>query len=215
MANTKLSPELLAELAMLKLLPDEDIDTDDIPEVTDWSNARRAAFYEGKLETRNYNVAAIANWFLDRLQRANVGVSNLSLNKIVFFAVERALVENSVLLTPARIEAWNHGPVFREIYHALKGNESSTIRSRISTYSIPLRRMVEAKEDFLPADVALFERVAESYGKMSASRLVTLSHREKEAWYSVWHFRGRTNPGMEISPAIILRTAPQQRNLDG
>ena len=37
--------ELDAELEALVLLPDDQIDTSDIPEVTDWSKAVRGAFY--------------------------------------------------------------------------------------------------------------------------------------------------------------------------
>ena len=34
-----------ADLAVLEALPDEDIDTSDIPEATDWSDAVRGKFY--------------------------------------------------------------------------------------------------------------------------------------------------------------------------
>lgn len=34
-----------AELSVLEALPDEQIDTSDIPEISDWSNARRGLFY--------------------------------------------------------------------------------------------------------------------------------------------------------------------------
>ena len=44
--NTKpLSPEMAAELAVLAALPDETINLDDIPEITDWSGAVRGKFY--------------------------------------------------------------------------------------------------------------------------------------------------------------------------
>ncbi len=36
-----ISPELMAELAILEAMTDEEIDTTDIPEVTDWSGAVR------------------------------------------------------------------------------------------------------------------------------------------------------------------------------
>ncbi len=37
--------ELQAEIETLADLPDEQIQTDDIPEVQDWSNAKRGVFY--------------------------------------------------------------------------------------------------------------------------------------------------------------------------
>ena len=39
------SPAIKADLAALEALPDEDIDTSDIPEGTDWSDAVRGEFY--------------------------------------------------------------------------------------------------------------------------------------------------------------------------
>ena len=43
--SSKLTDKQRAELKTLKELPDELIDTSDIPEVVDWSNAKRGVFY--------------------------------------------------------------------------------------------------------------------------------------------------------------------------
>jgi hypothetical protein len=43
-----LSPELAAELVALEAMPDETIDTSEIPEVRDWSGAQRGRFYQPK-----------------------------------------------------------------------------------------------------------------------------------------------------------------------
>jgi uncharacterized protein (DUF4415 family) len=43
--SSKLSPEQLARLERLSALPDEAIDTSDIPEVRDWTDAKRGLFY--------------------------------------------------------------------------------------------------------------------------------------------------------------------------
>ena len=40
-----LSPEGQSEIRDLANMPDSDINTDDIPEITDWSDARRGLFY--------------------------------------------------------------------------------------------------------------------------------------------------------------------------
>ncbi|HEY5208698.1 MAG TPA: BrnA antitoxin family protein [Stellaceae bacterium] len=45
-ANSKrLSATVRAELEALKALPDDQIDTSDMPEITDWSGAKRGVFY--------------------------------------------------------------------------------------------------------------------------------------------------------------------------
>jgi len=40
-----LSPEMRKQVAKLKAMRDEDIDTSDIPEITDWSGAVRGKYY--------------------------------------------------------------------------------------------------------------------------------------------------------------------------
>jgi len=41
----KLTAQQIKELEALAAMPDDQIDTSDIPEVTDWSGARRGVFY--------------------------------------------------------------------------------------------------------------------------------------------------------------------------
>ena len=41
----KLTDKQQAELSALEALPDDRIDTSDIPEISDWSDARRGLFY--------------------------------------------------------------------------------------------------------------------------------------------------------------------------
>lgn len=43
--SNRLTERQKAEIAALAALPDEEIDTGDIPEVLDWSGAVRGAFY--------------------------------------------------------------------------------------------------------------------------------------------------------------------------
>ena len=50
----QLTPEQQAEIDALAALPDDQIDTQDIPEVSDWSGAKRGMFYRPiKRQTSN------------------------------------------------------------------------------------------------------------------------------------------------------------------
>ena len=49
-----------AELAALAAMSDDDIDTSDIPEVTDWSNAKRGVFRNGQVVKQQVTL-----WFED------------------------------------------------------------------------------------------------------------------------------------------------------
>ena len=59
-----LTPEQMAELAALKALPDDKIDTRDVPEVKDWSGAVRGAFYRPVKKQLTLRLDAdVVEWF--------------------------------------------------------------------------------------------------------------------------------------------------------
>ena len=60
----KLTDKQQAELSALEALPDDQIDTSDIPEVLDWSDARRGLFYRPvKRQIPLRLDADVVNWF--------------------------------------------------------------------------------------------------------------------------------------------------------
>jgi uncharacterized protein (DUF4415 family) len=62
--SSKLSPEQFARLERLAALPDEAIDTSDIPEVRDWTGAKRGLFYPGPGDKVAIGVdAEVVAWF--------------------------------------------------------------------------------------------------------------------------------------------------------
>ena len=62
--SSKLSPEQFARLKRLAALPDEAIDTSDIPEVRDWTGAKRGLFYTGPGDKVAIGVNAdVVAWF--------------------------------------------------------------------------------------------------------------------------------------------------------
>jgi uncharacterized protein (DUF4415 family) len=62
--SNKLSPEQHARLERLSALPDSAIDTSDIPEVRDWTGARRGLFYTGPSDKVTIGVEAdVVAWF--------------------------------------------------------------------------------------------------------------------------------------------------------
>lgn len=215
MAREPLDPKIAAELSRLALMTDDDIDTSDIPEVTDWSRAVRGRFSTTRLENRGYDIRAIANWILDYLSELSITASNMSLNKLTYFVFERGLVERNILFTPARVEAWDHGPVFREIYHALKVADDKPVLNRITKYSVRDRDVVEAREQFSSEDVDFFRSVIDDYKDFTASQLRRISHRHDGPWDHVWKSAAPVNPGMVISVELILTSAPERRDLDG
>lgn len=64
---TKLSSDVQAQIRGLEALPDDQIDTTDIPEILDWSDARRGVFYRPVKQQITLRIDAdIIAWFKAR-----------------------------------------------------------------------------------------------------------------------------------------------------
>jgi len=64
----QLTPEQQAEINALAALPDDQIDTQDIPEVSDWSGAKRGLFYRPIKQQITLRLDAdVIAWFKSRV----------------------------------------------------------------------------------------------------------------------------------------------------
>lgn len=117
----------------------------------------------------------IANLFILR-HGSDLRLTNLSLNKLVYFAQVESFREHGKPLFSDPIEAWDHGPVEPNVYHAFKRFGRSIITE-------PLNDGPNL-EEFTPEQISIVDNVAKKYSKLSASDLVRISHREGGAWRS-------------------------------
>jgi len=192
------------DLLALAQMGDDEIDTSDIPETLDFSQAQRGRFYP--LAQKGYDVRAIANWCVYRSRSKGRTPTSLWLNKLVYLICETAVREYRELLTPAKIEAWQYGPVFREIYF----QTDTEVIAPFTKFNARMRVREIAQDHFDARDIALFDRVWERYGNMPAGRLTDITHQPGTPWHKVWYHGGRTNPGMEIDPLTILGCVDSQ-----
>lgn len=153
-----------------------------------------------------YDVRDIANFTLDFADRRNLRITNLALQKLLYFAhgwffaiYERPLIKN-------KFEAWKYGPVQRVIYDQFKGFKDGAIQGVRATYIDP-----ESGEAVLrdlkiePAHADLLSGVLEKYARFSAGQLVEKSHVEDGPWVYVWQqAEEAVYPGMKIPDALIL-----------
>lgn len=153
----------------------------------------------------NQNPKAIANLILDVANAIGRKASNLSINKIAYFAHGYYLAKYGKPLIDAKIEAWEYGPVFREIYHEFKRCGDRPVSHFAKELNFDTDE-IEVVRWQLPTEEEEFLRdVISSYLQMSAGYLVRMSHLEDGPWYSAWNHEGRVNPGMEISNEAILK----------
>lgn len=157
------------------------------------------------------SVRGLANWVLDYATELGIPTTNMALNKLVYFAVEKALVARNVLLTDAKIEAWEHGPVFREVYHAFKGAGDRAISSRAELYCTRTDKLVIASITLDGETEAFLRTSLAPFMPLNASRLREISHVEDGPWHAVWWHQGTTNPGMEITSEAIMQATVSKR----
>ena len=61
---TELPPDVQAQIRVVEVLPDDQIDTTDAPEIIDWSDARRGVFYRPVKQQITLRIDAdIIAWF--------------------------------------------------------------------------------------------------------------------------------------------------------
>lgn len=159
-------------------------------------------------DTSTYSVKALANWVLDYAEGQGERLSNMALNKLVYFAYEHALVTTGRKLTSAKIEAWDHGPVFREIYSSFKTFGGDPINSRATRYNTRTNSVEIVNPDIAPDDESLLIEAVEPMIRLPAFILRELSHDASGAWAQVWNHGSSSNPGMEITDEVILNSTP-------
>ena len=115
----------------------------------------------------------VANFFLSKTD-PDVGeiISNLKLQKLVYYAQGFALAVLREPIFRERIEAWEHGPVVPDLYHIYKDHKSG---------AIPPVPSHSADNKFSKDQLELLEDVYAVYGQFSAWKLRNMTH-EEDPW---------------------------------
>jgi uncharacterized phage-associated protein len=92
------------------------------------------------------------------------GITNLKLQKVLYFAQAYFLAKLGRPLFSDNIEAWEYGPVVPSVYRKYKGNESNPIIFKEDSSSVT----TEDKE--------VLQKIWNTFGGFSASRLVDITH---------------------------------------
>lgn len=148
---------------------------------------------------------SVANFILDVAERAGHVVTNLVLNKVAYFLHGAYLARFDQPLIDARIEAWDYGPVIREIYYEFKSFKDKPIDGRASQIDLQTGTKRTSTYDFCQGEEAFLIDIALSYLRLRPGALVNLSHVHDGPWHEVWFHDGNVNPGMCISNDLIKK----------
>ena len=125
----------------------------------------------------------------------NNDITNLKLQKLVYYVQGFHLAMHDVALFPDKISAWQYGPVVADLYQLYKKNGNNVIS--------PDPDYVPTAEP-TPAQVELMQEVFDVYGQFSAWKLRDMTHEE-----TPWREASRANVD-EISPEAMKDYFKQQ-----
>ncbi|MCR9124390.1 MAG: DUF4065 domain-containing protein [Phyllobacteriaceae bacterium] len=149
----------------------------------------------------------VANAIIDCAQKRGVSCTNLKLQKLLFFAHGRWLMENPEPLCSGTFEAWQHGPVHPVVYRAFQPFGSGTITEKAQALNPVTRELTEIRE---PQQVEVWDTitsVVKHMGHLTGSQLRNLSHAKGSAWsVIVQASHNSANVGLQIPNQLIRDT---------
>lgn len=115
------------------------------------------------------NVADIAKFFIcEAIANKDCSMSNLKINKLLYYAQGMYLARYGVCLFENDIEAWEHGPVVYDVYKTYE---------RYGFDNIPCEEQLDLSV-YSDADIDFLFDVLDRYGDYTAKGLERMSHNE-------------------------------------
>lgn len=156
------------------------------------------------MSSRPADARSICNLMLD-VAGTRTAITNLALQKLLFFAHGLHLIETKQPLVSGYFEAWQYGPVHPTAYRAFKASGARPIDFRATAHD-PLtgrpRALPELDDNEI---VSRITRVMALYGQMTPGRLVEISHAPGSPWwYIVNQARVSAAFGLRIPDSVIL-----------
>lgn len=119
----------------------------------------------------------VADYFLSKInEEYGDCISNLKLQKLVYFAQGFVLAITGKTLFQEDIVAWQHGPVIKSLYDKYKENGASCI-PKPETYNLEHLNNEELTD--------ILDDVYNTYGQFSAWKLRELTHISGAPWSKV------------------------------
>ena len=109
----------------------------------------------------------------------NNDLTNLKLQKMLYFAqVEYMKTHGGEVLFPDDIEAWQYGPVVKNVYEMLKHCQSYVI----SEFDVDLALI----DDLSESEINFLDAFCDKYLKYSAWELVGKTHKAGSSWDRIY-----------------------------
>ncbi len=119
----------------------------------------------------------VADFFVYLMQEEENELTNLKLNKLVYFAQGHSLKRYGRPLFSDDIQAWKHGPVVADVYHKFKDCQRHPITEVPPTFGLS-----KYSED----EKTLLVDVAREYGRFTGQALRNMTHQADTPWSRVY-----------------------------
>ena len=153
-----------------------------------------------------YSAVAVANYFIDKSLKANVPITHMHLQKMLFLAHASYFKASQKPLIADPFVAWQHGPVIETLYHALKGYGDGKITDLIiipkpgKASSSEFRAVTPFVNEEDTDIVGYLDSVWDALSDVETWRLRAFSHKEGGAWYKTVHGLKKED-GTNVDPA--------------
>lgn len=152
-----------------------------------------------------FDARIIANEILVRAWEEDLQVTQIDVQKILYFLHGHHLIEHGSPLIKSEFEAWEYGPVQRIIYDEFKRYGDQPINAFAQKFD-PIKRI---KTDFPRltdnAAVSTIERHLYKYLEIPSFTLVEITHRSGTPWSkTIESAASHANVGMRIKDELIL-----------
>jgi len=147
----------------------------------------------------------IANCILDIADKSGAAVSNMAINKLIYFLNGWYLADYQSELCSDRFEAWEYGPVLPKVYQSFKRFGSGPIVGRAERYDPTFRKFYYVDYQFSDHDLTYIHYVFSAYASMSAVALSQMSHVKGGPWERVRNPRAGEIFPKGIIPVSLIR----------
>ena len=136
---------------------------------------------------KTYSAIAVAKRFLVLAQSENKSLSNMKLQKLVFFSQVVSLKMNGKPIHENASLAWDFGPVVRELYDVVHQLATDRSNKQISLSDTDVKNAFDGVEDIEDDEVlGITKAVWDKFKDWTAFQLSDLTHRPGSPWAFVY-----------------------------
>jgi uncharacterized phage-associated protein len=132
--------------------------------------------------TMSFPATSVANTFLDIAESDGATLTNMKLQKLIYFAQGWALGTRGYPIVNEQAEAWQYGPVYPSVYHAFSSCGANPIDRRATDIDFANFCIVPVPAVDNADARAFLASIWQSYGKLNATQLSQLSHVPNGPW---------------------------------